>query len=472
MWGIKDRADDFCCRLSPDRNFAGMVIGDNWSAAFIVHVDYLGPVHIIRWHKEKIDLRRGHSPSLAAVKETVAKCWKALKHSETVEYSKFLLCLPGWLCRSMNANSAIAVNGKWANSKGYGSRVDEFHIRKLEESICKKNLPPDGVVVDFVPGSFTVDDGRKMRDPLGCSTRTLSLDAHLVVSDGYWTREIVSCLRGEGVRVDGIMSAYAAAAELLSPEERTDNAVAVDVGALNTYLSFYENGVLCSTAVVKDGTDAILTRVAGRLGLSTAELAGSIEQMKLLLCDNQDEIDASPLFVWRTKQPAIRDLDNAATMFTESLAGEVWRAIDETQRKCGVDFRSAAFFGNDNLVVRVLLQLMKERNHIRCRWGIPVNAHKNEERDAPGYAHMIGLVRRHGQCRGDAAVGANVQIEAYGDTVVTSIMDKVGSGIIESSMRIFTRQTRKQSGFTLRPSVSSATSLLQAFEPTRYISNA
>lgn len=472
MWkSTSSPAGEFCDQLSSARNFAGAVIGDNWVATFMVHLDLLGPVYTMRWRREMISVPKGVYPSLRDVKDTIATCWTALGNNVKVEYSKFFLCIPGWVCRSVNGSSEIEASGRWSDRARGRVRVDERHVRNLRKKITTDNLPPDSVVVDFVPRSFVLDDGRRMMDPIGAASRTLGLEAHIVVADGFWLKEVLGSLGKMGVRVDGVTSTFAATEDLLTEDEKLNDTIVVNVGARNTCLSFYNEGALAATKIVKGGADDVISKVAGNLHLPVTEVTASIAQFKLLLFSGDgNDSGESPLFVWRTQLPVIRDLDNAAVPFADSLLSGIWRELEQVQNERGMSVRNAVVVGDDPLVVRAVLTLMREKTPLRSRRGVVENVHKSEEFDSPGYAQMVSMVRQHGgrqEPRDEH--GANV-MGTYRETMANSLIREAWEGMASYFRDVKTREPGRRRKLVLRPTLASSGELIQTFEGSRYVS--
>ncbi|MEI6971122.1 MAG: hypothetical protein WCL44_06350 [bacterium] len=477
MWKeIDNSADEFCDQLSSARNFAGAVIGDNWVATFMVHLDLLGPVYTMRWRREMIVVPKGVLPSLRDVKDTLGKCWAAMGNHVKVEYSKFFLCIPGWICRSVNSTAEIETNGKWSDRSRDRVRVDERHVRALRKKITKENLPPDSVVVDFVPGSFTLDDGRRMMDPTGAASRSLVLDAHLVVADGFWVNEVIGSLGDIGVRVDAVTSVFSATEDLLTDEEKLNDTLVINVGARHTCLSFFNEGYLSATKILKGGSDDVICKVAGNLNMPVAEVNASIAQLKLLLFSGDGEPDGCgefPLFVWRTQLPVIRDLDHAAVPFADSLLSGIWREVERLRDERGVNLRNAIVTGDDPLVVRAVLSLMRDKTPLRSRRGVVENVHKSEEYDSPGYSQMVSMVRQHGgvmEPRGENGEhGANALV-SHRESMAGSIIRDGWTAVRSYFARMNKREHQRRRKAVLRPSLSSSGELIQTFDGSRYVS--
>lgn len=468
MWKrAHSEGDEFCEQLPSAHNFAGAIIGDNWVAAFMVHLDLLGPVYTMRWRRETINVPKGVCPSLNDVKETLGICWQALGNNVKLEYSKFFLCVPGWLCRSVNAAAAIEPRGRWPGGQNCRARVEKRHVRHLEKTITTEKLPPDSVVVDFVRGSFILDDGRRMMDPVGAATKKLGLEAHLVVADGFWVNEILSSLGKMGVRVDGLTSTFGATADLLSDEDVLGDTLVVDIGARNTYVSFYSDGMLAATRTVEGGTDDVIARVAGDLRIPVTEVNASVAQLKMLLFSGDSDGEC-PLFVWRTKLPVVRDLDNAAVPFADNLLNGILREVEQLRGERGMSVRNAVVLGDDPLVVRSLLTLMKEKTNLRCRRGVPENVHNSEECDSPGYAHMVSMVRQHGSKHESRADNRTNALGTYGDSMANSVLQDIGSAIMSYAGKLKSREAGPRRKPVLQPSFRSSGVLLQTLEGSRY----
>ncbi|MEI6809159.1 MAG: hypothetical protein WCN95_10595 [bacterium] len=396
-------------QLSARRNFAGAIIGDNWVATFMVHLDCLGAILTMQWNQQPIKVPKGYCPSVKDVQEALRISWRQkeilkpsgdskVSRAVKVAYHKFFLCLPAWRCRSMTLSAEMDPRGLWLGDKNEEVRIEERHVKSLEQKITTEKVSPDLVVVDFVPQGYTIDDGTKMLDPIGAKTRKLRLDAHVLVADRYWVREILSTLDAESVNVDAITSSYSTASELLTDAEQAGDTVVIDIGARNTYLGFHNSGSLCAIKTVEGGADGVIVGTARSLHQPISDVMATIGQQKFsLYSSDAGSAIKDSLFLWRTQVPMIRNLDNAAIPVTAGLFNRVWTEIDRQQAKSNICIQNAVVIGDDPLAVRAMLAILKDKTALRCRWGVAHNHHKHAESDSSGYAHMVSLVRKHGR---------------------------------------------------------------------------
>lgn len=400
--------EESCDQLSSRHNFAGAVMGDDWVATFMVHMDCFGAVLTMQWNQQPIKVPKGYCPSIKDVQEALRRSWRQksvikpswskISREVKVSYQQFFLCIPEWRCRSLNVTSHIDPRSIWGGKTTGRVRIDSRHVRILEKKITTEKVPPDAVVVDFMPQGYTLDDGTRMMDPVGSMTRRLHLDAHILVADGYWVREVLNTLEAEGVKADVITSAFSTAEGLLNDGERAGDTMVIDIGARNTYLGLHRSGSLCAVRTVEGGSDGVIVRTAKSLGQPVGDVAATIGQLKFSLYNSDaDRAVKDSLFLWRTQLPMIRNLDNAAIPVVEELFYRVWGEIERLQAETGICVQNALVMGDDPLAVKAMLTILAGKTSLRCRWGVPENAHKHPESDSSAYAHMLSMVRKHGR---------------------------------------------------------------------------
>lgn len=128
--------------------------------------------------------------------------------------------------------------------------------------------------VHVVPRSYRLDGSVPLRDPLGLCGRTLEAEVLVVTGDALQVQNHLRTARHASLEVDDYLVAVRAAGEaVLTPEEREQGVLLLDLGGGTTGVAVYEQGHLFHLAVLPVGGDHITHDLATllRVPVATAE---------------------------------------------------------------------------------------------------------------------------------------------------------------------------------------------------------
>jgi len=310
--------------LRQENVFALMSIADNFVEASIIRNDLGGLTYPIRAARASIgDLDQNHTPSVDATCEAARRAWDKLR-GPALEYGRFLLCLPSWLCRSTEVTADLELNNH--NARLQRLRVpivNEYHLPLVVERACEK-LGPDHIVVDLWPRSWVLDSGRRVPNPVRASTRTLRLEAFAVTAELGPVVQLLKFLARIGISVDIIASPAGAAGGVLGEAEPGAAGVCVaDVDRRSTTVSAYVEGKLRYSGTFAIGSDHVMDDVLRHHRCPQEELAEQIVAWEKIVAGVVDS-RVSDLDLWKHSQlhPALRVYDEqAATAITKIFRG-------------------------------------------------------------------------------------------------------------------------------------------------------
>ena len=137
------------------------------------------------------------------------------------------------------------------------SPIDETLLADLESEARGRVLENNLVIFDVIPGEFRVD-GRSTQDPCGQYGSEVRASYRLIVGNEIHKRNIDKAFEQANMPIAGyICTAHAAAAAVLSVEERRQGCVLLDFGAETTTLSLYKDGYFLSTITIPLGGNNI-----------------------------------------------------------------------------------------------------------------------------------------------------------------------------------------------------------------------
>jgi cell division protein FtsA len=197
------------------------------------------------------------------IETTVNSLKKAVEEASLMagcEIHTVFASISGGHIKAFNSHGIVAVKNK------------EVMARDLERVIDAAKavaIPMDREVLHVLPQDYIIDDQDGIRDPLGMSGVRLEAKVHIVTGAVASAQNVIKCCNRAGLNVAEIVLApLAAAAAVLTDEERELGVVLVDVGGGTTDIAVYHDGTVKHTAVVPIGGNHITNDIAA--GLRTA----------------------------------------------------------------------------------------------------------------------------------------------------------------------------------------------------------
>lgn len=152
--------------------------------------------------------------------------------------------------------------------------VSPEDVRHALDGAAAVELPAGREVIHVAPRSYRLDSNGPMRDPLGLCGRTLEAEVQLITGEALPVQNHLRAVREIGLEVVDYQVAVRAAAEaVLTPEEKEEGVLLLQIGGGTTGVAIYEKGHLFHVAVLPVGGQHITQDIATilRVPVTTAE---------------------------------------------------------------------------------------------------------------------------------------------------------------------------------------------------------
>jgi cell division protein FtsA len=188
--------------------------------------------------------RKGHIVNVEATVEALKQASEEAEAMAGVEIARAYVGLAGADIRSVNSRGMVTVARK-------DRQITRQDIQRVLEAAQSAALPADREILHAVPQEFIVDGQGGIDDPLGMLGTRLEVTVHLVTGSIVRSRTLLACVNRAGIEVvEMVFEPLAAAAAVLSPDERELGALLIDVGAGTTEAAlFYDGEVQYSTVL-------------------------------------------------------------------------------------------------------------------------------------------------------------------------------------------------------------------------------
>lgn len=207
-------------------------------------------------------LRRGQ---VIDVEETINNITASLEDAERMAgepVHRVLLGISGNHIESFNSKGVIAISSS-------GNEISEDDIDRVLEAAQAVAIPNNRRILRIIPKSFTVDEQKGIKYPVGMTGIRLEVEAHIVTGMVPTVRNIEKCVLQAGVDIqDVIPGALASCEAVLSKRQKELGVVAVDIGSGGTSVSVFEEGTILHTAVLPVGGENVTNDIA--IGLRTS----------------------------------------------------------------------------------------------------------------------------------------------------------------------------------------------------------
>lgn len=253
--------------MAREQIIAGLDIGGSRIRTVIgaIEADKKGPHIIGVGISPSLGLRKG---AVVDVDEVIANISASLEDAERmsgIPIHHIFIGIGGAHIESKNSQGVIAIGGK---------EILEDDVERVLEASEAVSLPQNRRILRIIPKSFSVDEQRGIRTPIGMSGIRLEVDAHIITGQTQIVDNFEKCIHQAGVDIDDfIPSSLAASEAVLSRRQKELGVISINIGYDSTSLVVYEEGSVLHSAVIPVGGNSVTNDIAIglRSSIDTAE---------------------------------------------------------------------------------------------------------------------------------------------------------------------------------------------------------
>ncbi|HEU4962557.1 MAG TPA: cell division protein FtsA [Bacilli bacterium] len=206
-------------------------------------------------------IRKG---AIVDIDKTVQSIRSAIDHAERmvgIQITSAYVGISGNHISLQNSQGVVAVNSP-------NREISEEDIDRVLQAARVIALPPEREIIDVVPKGYVVDGLKDITDPRGMIGVRLEVDAYIITGSRTVIHNLVRCIERAGLQIAGlVLNPLAAASVALSDDERNLGVCLVDMGAGQTTVSLFKEGILEATTVLPVGGDHVTNDIS--IGLKT-----------------------------------------------------------------------------------------------------------------------------------------------------------------------------------------------------------
>lgn len=206
-------------------------------------------------------IRKG---AIVDIDKTVQSIRAAIDHAERmvgIEIASAYVGISGNHISLQSSRGVVAVNSP-------NREIGEEDIDRVLQASRVIALAPEREIIDVVPKMYIVDGLDEIADPRGMIGVRLEVETYIITGSRTVIHNLLRCVERAGVQIAGlVLSPLAASTVALTSDERKLGVGLVDIGAGQTTISIFKNGILEATSVLPVGGDHVTNDIA--IGLRT-----------------------------------------------------------------------------------------------------------------------------------------------------------------------------------------------------------
>jgi len=331
--------------------------------------------------------------NITDIEEVVTSISEALEKAERMSgqtIERAVVGISGTHVKVIQSQGVVAV------SRANG-QVDPSDIDRALEAAQAVATPPNYEILHVLPLSYTLDNQKNIKDPVGMSGVRLEAHTQIIMGLSSQVKNCSKCVYRTGVDVEGfVFSILATASAVLDKRQKDIGVAVVNIGAATTSVVVYEAGDVLFATVLPVGADHITQDLA--IGLRTSlEVA---EQVKLeVACQDigkiskRDELDLSRYA--QTEKPRTMVSTKHVAEIINARVEELFDLIDKELRSIdrSASLPAGIVLTGGGAKMAGLVDIAKAQLRLPALVGKPLlGTSQIEKIDDPRYTTALGLV--------------------------------------------------------------------------------
>lgn len=210
-------------------------------------------------------LNRGVIVDIDQVVDAIKDAVKQAEDKAGVDITDVIVGLPANMLQIEKCQRMISIGDDANRAK----EITDEDVQRVTEAALVQNLPPERDVIDIAPDEFVVDDFEGIRDPRGMVGVRLEMKGVMYTGPKTILYNTKKCVERAGLRVQEIVVAPIATAQLALDEGEKDfGAIVIDLGGGQTTAAVVHDHKLKYTYVDQEGGDFVTRDISVVLNTS------------------------------------------------------------------------------------------------------------------------------------------------------------------------------------------------------------
>ncbi|GET15805.1 cell division protein FtsA [Ligilactobacillus agilis] len=210
-------------------------------------------------------LNRGVIVDIDQVVDAIKDAVKQAEDKAGVDITDVIVGLPANMLQIEKCQGMLSIGDDANRAK----EITDEDVQRVTEAALVQNLPPERDVIDIAPDEFVVDDFEGIRDPRGMVGVRLEMKGVMYTGPKTILYNTKKCVERAGLRVQEIVVAPIATAQLALDEGEKDfGAIVIDLGGGQTTAAVVHDHKLKYTYVDQEGGDFVTRDISVVLNTS------------------------------------------------------------------------------------------------------------------------------------------------------------------------------------------------------------
>lgn len=376
--------------MAKERVIASLDIGSSKIRIVVAVVDAVDGGHIPSvigvGLSPSLGMRKGH---VIDIEETIHNIISALEDAERmagVPINHVFVGMSGSHIEAFDSRGVIAISG---------SEITVDDVARVLEAAQAVNIPSNRRILHIEPKSYSVDEQRGIKNPVGMTGIRLEVEAHIITGQIQHVKNVEKCIDQAGIDIDSLVPATIAISQaVLTKRQRELGVVAIDVGAGSTSMAVFEEGTILHSVCLPIGGDNVTNDIA--IGLRTS--IDTAEKIK---------IEFGSVLPAEIQEREMIDLSTVSKMDTQTVSKkymaeimqaryyEIFSLVKEELKRVGRDglLPAGALLTGAAVKAPGVLDIAREVLGLPVQMGFPVDIGGVIEKvDDPAYATALGTL--------------------------------------------------------------------------------
>ena len=155
-------------------------------------------------------------------------------------------------------------------------------IDKVLSEACESKIPEKYALVSIMPAQFTIDNDKKVREPLGRESSSLSVKAILALSPKEYVKSLLEIIEESGLKVvDVVINTLGDYATFETNSTRKDIGAIINLGYDISTISIFNKGILTNTKCYNAGYKSVIKDIGYIYKIDTQSATGLYRDLAL-----------------------------------------------------------------------------------------------------------------------------------------------------------------------------------------------
>jgi len=248
--------------MQPKDVISGLDIGSHRISCAVGSVDAVGQLSILGVTEVRSEgVRNGIIVDKELASSAISTVMKKAEEQFGVKPKRLFVNVTGEHIRGLNSRGAISISM-------LESEITEEEVEKVTDLAKAIRIPEDQERLHVIPQQYAVDDRFGIKDPIGKSGDRLEIEVHIVTASMSVAADILDCVKEAGRDVSELVFSPIGASEvLLTPDERRNGTVLIDIGAGTVDVAVFFEDALWHTSSIPLGSRNVTSDIAYGLRL-------------------------------------------------------------------------------------------------------------------------------------------------------------------------------------------------------------